>query len=84
MRRAMRVRGFVANNSRHTYRTFGFATGMLLVRALDRSERMLLAMKCRGFNGQMPELHARRLQAVDLAYVCLAAALCAALWTLDQ
>ena len=84
MRRAMRARGFVPRNSRHTYVTFGFATGMLLVRALDRSERMLDAMKCRGFTGQMPELHSRRLQSVDLAYVCLAVALCAALLTLDQ
>jgi cobalt/nickel transport system permease protein len=84
MHRAMRTRGFVLRNSRHTYVTLGFATGMLLVRALDRSERMLGAMKCRGFKGQMPELHIRRLQSVDLAYVFLAVALCAALLTLDQ
>ena len=36
----------------HSYRTFGYLVGMLLVRSFDRSERVLAAMKCRGFRGQ--------------------------------
>jgi cobalt/nickel transport system permease protein len=38
--------------NRHTYRAFGHLVGMLLVRSLDRSERILAAMKCRGFTGR--------------------------------
>jgi cobalt/nickel transport system permease protein len=52
LRMAMRVRGFRPRVSWHTYRSFGFLIGMLLVRSLDRSERILAAMKCRGFRGQ--------------------------------
>ena len=52
LRAAMRVRGFRPGVNRHTYRSFGYLAGMLLVRSLDRSERIVAAMKCRGFRGR--------------------------------
>ena len=48
---AMRLRGFQPRANMHTYRTYGHMIGMLLVRSLDRSERVVAAMKCRGFRG---------------------------------
>ncbi len=48
---AMRLRGFRPGANIHTYRTYGHLIGMLLVRSLDRSERVVAAMKCRGFRG---------------------------------
>ncbi len=48
---AMRLRGFHPRANTHTYRTYGHLIGMLLVRSLDRSERVVAAMKCRGFRG---------------------------------
>jgi len=51
LRTAMKTRGFRPSNSRHTYVSFGYLIGMMLVRALERSERILQAMKCRGFHG---------------------------------
>jgi len=54
LRTAMKARGFRPANSRHTYRTFGYLIGMLLVRSVERSERILNAMKCRGFTGRIP------------------------------
>jgi cobalt/nickel transport system permease protein len=56
-RMAMRVRCFRPHMSRHTYRTVGYMVGMLLVRSLDRSERIVAAMKCRGFRGHFYVLH---------------------------
>lgn len=56
LRIAMKARGFRPRNSLHTYRTYGYLIGMLLVRALERSERILDAMKCRGFTGRLPLL----------------------------
>lgn len=53
MRKAMRARAFQPRNSRHTYRSVGYLVGMMLIRSLDRSERALAAMKCRGFRGQL-------------------------------
>lgn len=54
LRIAMKARGFRPSNTRHTYRCFGYLVGMMLVRAIERSERILAAMKCRGFNGRIP------------------------------
>ena len=51
LRRSMRVRGFRARASPHGLRSIGYLVGMLLVRSFDRSERILAAMRCRGFNG---------------------------------
>lgn len=52
LRAAMKVRGFRPRANWHTYRTMGYLVGMLLVRSLDRSERIMAAMKCRGFHGR--------------------------------
>ncbi|ARC89064.1 cobalt ECF transporter T component CbiQ [Rhodovulum sp. MB263] len=56
LRRAMKVRGFRPGTSWHTYRSLGYLVGMMLVRAVERSERVLAAMKCRGFSGRLPML----------------------------
>lgn len=53
LRLAMKVRGFQARANWHTYRSFAYLIGMLLVNSLDRSERILAAMKCRGFQGRL-------------------------------
>lgn len=52
MRRAMQARAFVMGANRHTWRAIGYLVGMLLVRSLERSERIQAAMKCRGFSGR--------------------------------
>lgn len=52
-RRAMRLRGFRARMDLHTLQSLGYLIGMLLVRALERSERILIAMRCRGFTGHL-------------------------------
>lgn len=52
LRTAMKMRGFRPRVSAHTYRSYGYLVGMLLVRSLDRSESIVAAMKCRGFRGR--------------------------------
>lgn len=51
LRQAMRARAFVARSDWHTWRSYGYLFGMLLVRALARAERVQAAMRCRGFDG---------------------------------
>ena len=53
MRKAMKARAFVPRNNLHTWRSFGYLIGMLLVRSLERSERIYAAMKCRGYCGKL-------------------------------
>jgi cobalt/nickel transport system permease protein len=49
---ALRARAFRASTSAHTLRTLGHFTGQLLVRAMERAERVDEAMRCRGFSGR--------------------------------
>lgn len=65
---ALRVRGFRPRLDRRTLRTYGHALGMLLVRAFDRSERILGAMHCRGFEGRFHLLHDLRMGAADVRF----------------
>ena len=66
--RAMKVRGFRARMNGHTYRTIGYLVGMLLVRSFDRSERIVAAMKCRGFHGRFYMIDHFRLGVCDAAF----------------
>lgn len=50
--RCVRARGFKPRTSLHTYRTYAWLVGMLLVRSWDRAERVHQAMRCRGFSGR--------------------------------
>ena len=52
LRTAMKLRGFRPRANRHTYRALGYLVGMLLLRSLDRADRIVAAMKCRGFRGR--------------------------------
>ncbi|WP_137702507.1 cobalt ECF transporter T component CbiQ [Marimonas lutisalis] len=65
MRAAMRARGFRPATTRHTLRSYGYLVGMMLVRAIERSERILGAMKCRGFAGRFPMLETFRAGRAD-------------------
>ena len=71
LRQAMKARGFKPSNSLHTYRSFGYLVGMMLVRALERSERILDAMKCRGFTGAIPLLAEFELSRRDAVFAVL-------------
>jgi cobalt/nickel transport system permease protein len=52
LRDAMKIRGFRPGTNLHTYRTYGYLIGMLLIRSYERSERIHQAMLCRGFHGR--------------------------------
>jgi cobalt/nickel transport system permease protein len=71
LRGAMKVRSFRLRNSLHTYKSIGYLVGMMLVRSVDRSERILAAMKCRGFTGAIPLLDAMRFSKRDAVFAAL-------------
>lgn len=49
---ALKIRGFKAQTNFHTYRTYAYLVGMILIRSYDRSRRVYNAMLCRGFKGK--------------------------------
>lgn len=50
--RSIKIRGFKAKTNLHTYKTFAYVIGMLLIRASERADRVYNAMRCRGFKGK--------------------------------
>ncbi|MBC07998.1 cobalt ECF transporter T component CbiQ [Thalassospira sp.] len=84
LRMAMKLRGFKARNNAHTYRSFGYLFGMLVVRSLERAERVLEAMKCRGFSGHFPMIDDMAFRRRDGVFAVFFLALIAALVILDR
>ena len=68
---AMRARSFRPRSSRHTWRSYGNLLGMILVRALERAERVQEAMLCRGYAGRYRSLPLDAPQARDWACFAL-------------
>lgn len=62
---ALKIRGFKPRTNMHTYRTYSYLVGMLLVRSFDRSARILSAMKCRGFTGRFHLMERREVNRQD-------------------
>lgn len=69
LRRAMQARAFVPRSNWHTWQSIGYLVGMVLVRSLERSERILAAMKCRGFHGRYYLLDHFAMTSLDWAFV---------------
>jgi cobalt/nickel transport system permease protein len=80
---AMRIRGFVPRASLHCLRSYANLAGVLLVRGLDRGERVRAAMLCRGWRGGLNIARDYRLGAVDFRLSGLILAMLAVVATLD-
>ena len=72
---ALKVRRFRPGFNRHTCRTYGYLAGMLLVNSFHRADRVLDAMKCRGFRRRFHVLHEFAPGRADAVFACAAAAL---------
>lgn len=69
--KAIQIRCFKPGVNRHTYRTYAYLVGMLLVKSFSRSSRVYEAMICRGFKGRLYSMHRFRITAVDLCFLGL-------------
>jgi cobalt/nickel transport system permease protein len=81
--RAMKTRAFRPRVRSHTYVSYANLVAMLLVRSLERSERIMAAMKCRGFRGKFYifghfELHRR-----DLVFAAVSGAVLVCLGAIE-
>jgi cobalt/nickel transport system permease protein len=57
LQRAATLRGFQPGTNLHTYRTYSYMLGMMLVRSWNRAARVQQAMELRGFSGQFYSLY---------------------------
>jgi cobalt/nickel transport system permease protein len=67
----------------HTYKTYAYLVGMLLVRSSDRAERVRNAMLCRGFSGRFYSLRRFSLKTVDVISLAVMLAFTFALGVLE-
>lgn len=80
---AMKARGFRPGTNMHTYKTYAYLVGMLLVRSSDRAERVRNAMLCRGFRGNLYSLSTFSMKREDVISLILMLALILALGVLE-
>ncbi len=80
---AMKIRGFQLHSNWHTYRSLGYLIGMLIVNSADRADRILAAMKCRGFHGQFPKYPRVSLQPSDILFSTVSISLWLGLFGID-
>jgi cobalt/nickel transport system permease protein len=83
LRVALRVRGYRNRASRHSYRTLGHVAGTLLVRGVERAERVGQAMRCRGFDGRFRSLARFDTRAQDVIAFLVLAGASVGLWLWD-
>lgn len=72
--RAMKTRAFRPRMNLHTYGSYGYLLAMMLVRSLERSERIMAAMKCRGFKGKFYAYRQVGFQGRDILFSAMAVA----------
>lgn len=69
--RAAKVRCFKPGTNFHTYRTYAYFVGMLIVNATNRGEKIHHAMKCRCFTGKYFSLQTYKSTQSDWYYFTL-------------
>ena len=63
---SMKARGFNPGTNLHTYKTFAYMVGILLVKSFDRAQRVHNAMLCRGFKGNLYSLSELSIKKIDI------------------
>ncbi len=67
LKTAMLIRGFIPKTNIHTYRSYAYLVGMLLVKSSGRATRVHDAMLCRGFTGKFYSLNNFSIKKGDVA-----------------
>ncbi len=79
MQAALAARGFRLRLNRRALATIGLVIGSLLVRSLDRADRLYNAMLARGYDGSIPYLSTRSVAPGDVIKMLVAILLAGAL-----
>jgi len=71
LKNAMKIRGFTPGTNIHTYKSYAYLVGMLLVNSYDRGQRIRSAMLCRGFKGKFYHLDNLYLKGHDIVSIIM-------------
>ncbi|MBN2514823.1 MAG: cobalt ECF transporter T component CbiQ [Deltaproteobacteria bacterium] len=70
---AMKIRCFTPGTNIHTYKSYAYLVGMLLVNSYERGLRIRAAMICRGFTGKFPSFDSPRIRHYDIVAMVVTA-----------
>ncbi len=68
IKRAVLARGFKSGTNLHTYKTYAYIVGALLIKSFQRSTEIYRAMLARGFNGIFPLYEHFELKKIDFLF----------------
>lgn len=68
IKRATALRGFVPKTNLHTYRTYAYIVGGMLIKSYERAEEIYKAMLCRGFKGYFPLFEHFHMRGIDIIF----------------
>ncbi|MEC4675474.1 MAG: cobalt ECF transporter T component CbiQ [Nitrospirota bacterium] len=68
LKRAMLIRSFKPGTNLHTYKSYAYLVGMLIVSSYERAQRIYSAMLCRGFTGRFPVIDHFSLRKSDIIF----------------
>lgn len=71
LKEAMEIRGFRPKTNMHTYRSYAYLVGMLILKSHDRAERVHSAMICRGFQGKFFDLTTFSIRGTDFLFITI-------------
>ncbi len=64
----MIIRSFKPGTNLHTYKSYAYLVGMLIVSSYERAQRIYNAMLCRGFTGKFPVIDHFSLRKSDIMF----------------
>jgi cobalt/nickel transport system permease protein len=76
LREAMQARCFTPGTNLHSYKSYAQLMGILLVRSLDRAERVREAMLCRGYNGKLQVFDHFSIKRQDIIFSIFFSSIC--------
>lgn len=80
IKRAILSRGFVSKTNFHTYKTYAYLIGALILKSFERADEIYKAMLCRGFKGFFPLLEHFTLKKRDLIFGFLGVGIGVLIW----
>jgi cobalt/nickel transport system permease protein len=84
LKHAMTIRSFRPGTNIHTYRTYGYLVGMLIVRSYERSQRIYKAMLCRGSNGKFHIMSHFKIKKGDILFALSMPVITFLIWLVDR
>lgn len=80
VRRTVFARGFVPRTNLHTYKTYAYLIGALILKSFERADEIYKAMLCRGFRNFFPLLEHFTLKKNDLILGLLSILISILIW----